>query len=170
MKARSQGKLLCESKVCAFMNGRVGVPKIIAFDLSDWRKWLFWTNLARNSVSRGTISFTCHSSPINPTPRSPASRVDSAWCAEQPTPAFQPPSKSNKGEQTSSHHIWSCKLKSLSPFPCRLQSFQSRQSFYAFLNEVLRGRMFEAVIQACHLMETVCRKLPRWRYLSQAAL
>ena len=31
MKGKSQGKLLYESEVCAFMNGRVGVPKIITF-------------------------------------------------------------------------------------------------------------------------------------------
>lgn len=31
MKGRSQGKLLFEREVSAFMNGRVGVPKIITF-------------------------------------------------------------------------------------------------------------------------------------------
>lgn len=31
VKGGSQGKLLCEREVAAFMNGRVGVPKIITF-------------------------------------------------------------------------------------------------------------------------------------------
>lgn len=31
VKSRSQGERLCEREVGAFMNGKVGVPKIITF-------------------------------------------------------------------------------------------------------------------------------------------
>lgn len=31
MRGRSQGKLVCEKEVGVFMNGRVGVPKVITF-------------------------------------------------------------------------------------------------------------------------------------------
>lgn len=30
-RGRSQGKLVCEREVGVFMNGRAGVPKVIAF-------------------------------------------------------------------------------------------------------------------------------------------
>lgn len=84
-------------------------------------------------------------------------------CAEQPRPTWN----NSEGEQTSSHPIWGGKLKwSLFQITCHLKSFQSRQSFYGlcfFLNEVSQVILFEAVIHACHSMETVFRRLPRWR-------
>ena len=166
----SQGKLLYEGEACAFMNGGVGVPKIITL-WSEWLKEMTFLNQPCTELSQSGRSFfhmprfTRQSHPQLPRfPRGPCLALEAA-CA--PVPANTRVARTAK--TLSANLKPSAETRTPNPRSCGWQRVPSRRSFYAFLNEVLWGRLFEAVIQACHLMETVCSKLPRWRSLSQAA-
>lgn len=54
------------------------------------------------------------------------------------------------------------------PNPLSPEEFSGQAKFSCFFQSS-SSRVFEAILQACHFTETVCRKLPTWRSSNQAA-